>query len=838
MKKRILAIILLLLFFPCINVYADSDSYNYEIVPTNTFSQMDVDDNYYFKSKHDFSNTRFYSVTDSQGTNLAYSLYYDDDRLPALNLSGQLNNINSSSSNLTNSANNNLSLAQVDLIKNILASGFQKDLTAKAFVTTSDDVNKKNYLATQILIWEVVSGVRNDYSETNLESRTNISLLNDGQLTTIYKNILNRAYTLTGANKPTSFNNTHILHYNDGLKEYITNSIEVADYKYYSLDSSLEIKSSGSNSIKISSKNEIETPITVNFKYVEGNTKNTSEILRWLELENQKLLVADFKKEALGSLSVKTEKSSFVISNVDTASRELLKGSKYQIFKCTSQSSCESYSTIDLTTSATSSDITLKKSGMYLFKQLNTPAQYQKVSDFYVDFTINDKGEVSTKIDTSAKDFVSAQIKDNKLVLIISNSKRIFNIKNVDGRHTSKAINGSSFQIKKSDSTIVKFTKTSNGIYTYSENGTIDTIKEDDKSSYSISSLPNGQYVLEQKSVPKPYVLSNLEKETKIDFKIDENDFLQVLNNTTQKYTKASSSTITVKNFETKVTIIKTGLKNEVLQGVKFKLYDSTKNNIIPLKVSNEANNYTYDNEGSSIMLETNSEGKFIINSLNAGTYYLEEVEVPSDSGVTIDEDNKWFEIKIFINRDSATPYDYQKEIRNAKGTFCFYKIDEDGNEINGGEFKLEKYNSKTAKYDDLSLKYDDKNDMYSLDELGDSCESCVYLFTPKKNGQVCFQNITDPGKYRVLEVVAPDGYATNSSLDTSAQVTINDKGYAIGDAVLVNKRVKIGGRAEAQAEFVINIQTGQKRLHYTLVITIIITIIIGLIIYKKKMDK
>lgn len=836
-KKLIIILTFVLLFFPCVNTYADSNSYDYKERLTNSFSSIEVQDGYYFSNHHDFLKTRFYSVTDNYGTYLAYSLYYEDDRQPVLNLNGQLNNINSS--NLVNSSNNNLSTEQLELIKNILASGCQGELSASKFDTTADNMSKRTYLATQILIWEVVEGVRTNYNQFNSNTSTDITKLSDVQLTEKYKEILSKANTLTGLNAPSSFDTTHILHYNDGLKKYTTNNIDIGKYNVDSYDPSLSITGKDNvNNIKVTSQNKIDTPLTVNFKYVEGSTKNTAEILRWLDLQNQKLLVADFKKEAKGNFSVKTESGYINISNIDLATSNPLKGSKYEMYKCNSQSDCAKIHDINFTSLDTISDIKLEKSGRYLFKQVQTPAQYQKVNDFYIEFSINDKGIVSASVDASSRSFITTTIKDNKLTLVISNSKRIFNIKNVDGRNTSKVINGSEFQIERLDRTIVKFTKEANGIYRYDPNGTIDTLNENDKSMYSISSLQDGEYILVQKSVPKPYVLSNLEKERTTKFKIDSNDFLQVFNTSTTKYTKSSSSTIIIKNFETKVTIIKTGLKNKTLQGVKFKLYDSEKTNIIPLKADNESNSYTYDSEGTNIDLETNSDGKFMIKSLNAGTYYLEEIEVPSDSGVTIDEDNKWFEIKIFINRDSATPYDYQKEVRNAKGTFCFYKIDEDGNEINGGEFKLEKYNSKTAKYDDLSLKYDSKNDMYSLDELGDNCDSCVYLFTPKHNGQVCFQNITSPGKYRVLEVVAPDGYATSSSLDTSAQVTINDKGYAIGDALLVNKRVKLGGRAEAQAEFIINIQTGQKRMHYTLVIVIILAITAGLIIYKKKMDK
>ena len=81
-------------------------------------------------------------------------------------------------------------------------------------------------------------------------------------------------------------------------------------------------------------------------------------------------------------------------------------------------------------------------------------------------------------------------------------------------------------------------------------------------------------------------------------------------------------------------------------------------------------------------------------------------------------------------------------------------------------------------------------------------------------------------------------GFVLPSSAETQAEITINEYGYAQGDAVIINKKVKVGEGAEAQAELIINIQTGQNKVHYIIAIIIMLAAISGLIIYKKKIDK
>jgi len=70
------------------------------------------------------------------------------------------------------------------------------------------------------------------------------------------------------------------------------------------------------------------------------------------------------------------------------------------------------------------------------------------------------------------------------------------------------------------------------------------------------------------------------------------------------------------------------------------------------------------------------------------------------------------------------------------------------------------------------------------------------------------------------------------------AEIEINEYGYASGDAVIMNRKMRTVDDASAQAELIISIQTGQKKIHYLIIISSIVAIIAALIIINKKIDK
>ncbi|MBQ9024677.1 MAG: Cys-Gln thioester bond-forming surface protein [Bacilli bacterium] len=836
MKNKFIKIILfIILLIPFSNVNAATQ--NMVSTETRNFSSADVSTTYYigYGNTYNFRRTYFHQISDGSGTYLAYCL--DDGLKSPNNGNGYINS--SDSSTIYNKAGSALDSRQLSILKNILAAGYQYSGSVYNLFNASSPTTKKTVLATQILVWEVMDGVRYDYGTSGYNSQspnTYDFVKTDSELRSIYERILDTAYVLSGSNQPSAFGKTHVMHWNDGANRYTLSGVDIGVYSIDSYDTNKLSVTNNQGKISISSSNEISDS-KINLKYVLGNTLSSSNDLKWFVFNNssgrQKLLLAYYQGKATGSLSVKTESGKFKIIKKDSTTNKTLKGSVFKLYKCSTQSRCDSKetATVDMRNTDISSDITLKKSGLYLIKETTVPFGYEKINDFYVTFTINDTGGISATVDSSAKN-VSKQTKNGTINLIIGNDAKYFNIKKVDGRNTNTQIKGTEFQIKKTDGTILKFNQVSDGKYRYDANGTVTSLKSNNLSIYQVALLPAGEYILEEKSVQYPYVLQGkqLERETK--FRIDNTDFLQVYNYDSKKYVKSSDVTITVKNFKTRITIIKTGLKSAIVPGVTFELYDANKQNQIPVRYEN--GEYIYNSGSSPIQLITDSKGKIVINYLPEGTYYLKEVKTPDSSGLVIDPNNQFTQIQIYVNRNSATPYDYRKEIRNAKGTFCFYKIDEDGNYLDSGKFKLQMYNEKTSKYEDKALIFNEDK-TYSIDE---TLKSNIYTFSPISDGQTCFVDINAKGNYRVVEIESPEGFVLPLSSEATAQISINEYGYAMGDALIINKKVKVGEGAEAQAELIINIQTGQNRIHYIIILTVILAIISGLIILKKKIDK
>ena len=829
-------IFILMLFLLPTKVFA-ATHYLYSDYISN-FSSADRSRAYYlgFGNTYTFNKLYIHRIDDGA----SYLGYCLDDGLSSTS-GGSGTITDTSSSTLYNKAGGALADWQVKILKNIMAAGYQKTGDIGSLTSASSSV-KDQILATQILIWEVMDGVRSDYSTSNYNSQspnTYDFVKTDSSLRTAYETILSDASKLAGNNKPSSFGKTYILHWNDGSGKYTSDSIGIGHYSVDSYDNKLTVKTS-SNSITITTTSKITSPVDVNFKFVKGSTLSSSNKLKWFTFSQssgaQKLLVGYYQGAATGKLSVKTESGSFKITKRDSTTKKNLKGAEFKLYKCSSQSKCESSptQTINMKSKEVSDPINITKSGLYLIKETVVPFGYEKINDFYVKFTIADDGKVSASIDGSVKNVTKKSASGSDILnIIISDDEKSFKIKKIDGNDNKTEIKGATFRIKKSDGTVLKFVKDADGQYRYDTAGTVTNLVSANKSVYQVSLLPEGEYILEETAVPYPYVLPSkqIEKETK--FKIDKTDYLQNYNYTTNKYVKSADVTITAKNFKTRVTIIKTGLKSAPVKNVTFELYNSNKTSQIPLRLEN--GEYIYNAGGTPIQLVTDANGKIVINYLPEGKYFLKETTTPADSGLVIDPNNQWTQIDIYVNRSSATPYNYRKEIRNAKGSFCFYKIDEDGNYLDTGKFILQKYNEKTSKYEDKALVFNETDKTYSIDTTN---KSDIYTFSPISDGQTCFSDIDAKGKYRVVEIEAPEGFILPKVSETQAEIVINEYGYAIGDAVIINKKINVGEGAEASAELIINIQTGQTKVHYIAIICTVIGAIIALLLIKKKIDK
>lgn len=845
MKKNIIKFISFIIFIsllliPSKSVFAASQTMYTEDM-TNVSSTLNRTTSYNFGSwQYKFNKMYYHSITTDDGNE--YLGYCLDIKLKAPNAGGVLN---STESQLYDRSSNVMSAERIELLKNILAGGYQFNGSVSDFKTSADSDAKYNYLATQILVWEVMTGVRNNYDPTTVSAASPNTLdfiATDSKLKTAYEVRLSNASLLAGNGKPDSFGKTYTLHWNDGNDRYESNAINIGFYnKSGSIPEGIAVSDKNSeNYVYIYSANEITTAQKVNFNFTAGNTLDDSGVFKWFSFStgpqsNQRVLLSYFRKTATADLNVKTEEGKFTILKQDSTTKKSIKGAVFELYKCKNRyTACtEKVATIDMKKKTVSSDITIKKSGLYMLKETIIPFGFEKISDTYLTLNIDDNGKVTATSDDPTH-IKKNPNKPDQLQIVISNDEKYFNIKKVDGR-TGTNINGATFKIKKSDGTVMKFEKNADGQYRYDEDGTIEELVASNLSTYSISLLPEGEYILEEVAVPYPYVLSSNQAERETKFKItnSDNSYLQVYNYSTKKYNIDTDVTITVKNFETKVTIIKHGKSNKKVPGVIFELYDSKKQSQIPLKIDN--GQYVYDKNVSPIQLTTDSAGQIVIRYLPEGTYYLKEVQTPDDSGLVIDPSNEWTELKIYVKRDSATPYNYSKEIRNAKGEFCFYKIDEDGNYLDTGTFKLQMYNESTSRFEDQALIFNNSTNKFTIDSKK---ESNVYTFSPVSNGETCFVDINAKGKYKIVEIEAPDGFVLPSASEAQVEIEINENGYAIGDAVIINRKQVVNTGAEAQAELIINIQTGQTRIRYTIVICSILAIIIGLLVFKKKIDK
>ena len=822
--KALVSVILSIVLFLPSTVFAQTSLKNY-LIPLSNFG-ISNQDYYILNDRYDSSNAVFHEIIEDNKHHLSYCLDFNKG---APRDNGSI----TTRTDIYDMFGNKLSAGKLELLKNILTAGYQYENDVSNIKDSADAAN--GMLATQILVWEVVGGARSGYTDSSYTStHTNNSLnyvKSNDLLKRKYYDYLSKAASLADENKPTSFGKTYTMHFNDSKNQYVTSKINIGSYSVSGSDSGLSVSSSN-GVITVSSKDEITTSKKVSFKLTLGNTLSSTTDMRVFRFtdagaERQELILSYYHRVPTGELSVKTESGKFKITKKDSTTNKNIKGAVFELHKCNaSYSSCSKVTTIDMKNSAVSSDITVKKSGNYMLKETKVPTGYDKMADLTFTLNIDDNGKVTVK-NSSVK-----YVKDSPILnLVLYNEQKLFNIKKVDGNGNA-SVKGATFQIKKADGTIVKFKKDKEGKYIYDANGTVTSLVSANLNTYSVSLLPVGEYILEETNVPSPYVLAKDEQERQTKFKIDSKNFLMTYNYSTKKYVKSSNVTITVKNYRTRIIIQKRGLKNAVVPGVVFELYDSTKTNQIPLRLEN--GEYIYNQGGTPVQLVTNNKGQIYINSLNTGTYYLKEISTPVDSGLIIDPDNEWTKLTVSVKRSSATAYNITKEIRNAKGTFCFYKIDEDGNYLDSGKFKLQMYNTKTSKYEDKSLIFN-SDKTYKIDATN---KSDLYVFSPVSGGQTCFVDVDAKGKYRIVELEAPKGFLLPSSSEAMAEIEINEYGYASGDAVIMNRKIKVGTGANAQAEFIVNIQTGQDRINYIIIISSVV-LLIGILIYvNKRIDK
>lgn len=754
------------------------------------------------------------------------------------------------------------------VLKNIVASGYQpgkKSIgsivsgsrgdaitgVANPSLTCTDATSCKKYLVTQILIWEVTAGARNNYDYKPTINPTNSphnKIINGSSLESTYKDILKKAKDLAeDVDIPNSNKQTYTLKWSDSQSKYVSDKINIGEFDVTTKSTNtLSISSkTKNNNITVTSTTPITSEVKIEANFKKGTTAANSTDFQWFEFiktdegktiseedrkKYQNVLMGDYSILKQIYFNVKTESGEFKISKIDSETGEILNGAAFDLYKCNDNySSCnEKVATIDMTNNAQTISVKINKSGKYKFVETKVPYGYESMGEFFVDFTINNnKAEISS---INSNTNVNIQMLNGALIknsIVVGNNAKNFKISKIDG-NTNAAVSGATFQILDSNNNPVRF-ENLNGKYKYSTSGTI-TDLVDVSGEYTISLLPQGTYTIFETAVPFPYSLSGSLEERKTYIRIDNNSNLWIKDDSGNEYI-SPNATVTIKNFKTIVEIIKTGEKGAALKGVVFELYDSSKQNQIRLVQSSESvYDYSSDQSISPIQIMTNDVGKITINYLPPGKYWVKET-ITVD-GHVIDKDVEWTELEVVVNRTSAPRV--TKTIRNAKATFNFYKIDEDGNYLSAGKFKLQVYNNKTERFEDASLIYNKEDNTYIVDKTG---ESDVIVFTPV-NGIVTFVDVEAKSRYRVVEIEAPEGFILPKVSETEAEIVVNENGYALGDSVIINKKITTGEGAQAKAELVISVSTGQNRIRYTLIIIALLIIITGLFIINRKMRK
>lgn len=859
MKKKLLLLSLFIILLIPFNISAATYTYKAKFFDRSTLSStygLDWPTTYYRVSPGD----RGYHAPDNHfvvhAVNNEVSICGSIDK----NIISDTNlTIHNGISTFKNNLNSTLSPHQQELLMDLLSHGYHHNGTL-ASVDSKTEVF--SLIAMQIIAWEIIEDGRTMFYNPNFSDHyapdayhgddsayykiiypNGGSSQTTGSLYYYYRKILDDCYKATVA-APAAFNGkTYTLVWNQSKNRYET-TVNVGNYvNCTSANSHYNV--SVSNNVATVSTTTKETS-RIDCKYTSGNgTLGQADQFIYYEFPNSGICTNNRCQLIIYGKSIKTYSSYFL---VDTESVDLSIAKKNQnneelsgaTFKITSLDNSSNSVTINGNDSAKK----IVKSGRYKVSETVVPSGYKALSDFEMYINAKTKRITSCTGETSSSGVVSSclggQVKvtypDNKIVLTITNVADNFTIKKTD--ENGNEIKGATFKIKDSKNKDVKFIK-SGSSYRYSADGTVTDIVGD-YSKYYISLLPAGEYSLIETEVPYPYVLPAKESERTTKIKIDNNYKLYQYSDTDKKYNPVGNDILSIKNFKSHVSVLKTG-DGKPLSGVKFLLYKEDKTTMVNCTMVNSGK-YNYNiNQSSTDYTEyvTNSSGKIEFNDLPAGTYYLLETETV-EPFVLPEGDAAYTKIVIDITKQGLSvngSYIISEiEISNSRLSFNFYKIDENGNYLKNGTFKLQKYDEKKKSYRDIKVKsvkndgkYNENADIFEPSDDGE------ILFT-LKNGIATFINMQASTSYRIVERKAPEGYV-RIPISESPTVTIDEYGYSSGLLTLVNKKVSVQ-TGDARAELIISISTGQQVVRYGLIIGGVVVIIFGLIIFVKKIDK
>lgn len=697
---------------------------------------------------------------------------------------------------------------------------------------------KWSAIATQIIVWEIVEGARTDFNsnQPNIynkgDSAYNKFITLYTELNTAYNTIIEKVnYNINHSMNNTAFNGTptYTLEWNGS--EYKRTIPNIGDYDESCTSDNQNVKvslSKKNKTLTVSSVSEINSPVTITCQYTVGKSDAAAYYkFPCKDKRYQDLIKANQKYTYSAKLKVKTSSKKIRISKVDDTGQPLL-GAKFSLYLGGNDGDLLNSYKIDLTNN-TYADINVKKSGVYLLREDQVPNGKQKIPDTNISIDVSN-GTASVH---GGSGLITTSSSGDYIYINIINTPKLFSINKTD--ESGRAINGATFQIKNGN-VPVNFTWNGSS-FKYDISGNPNIVNPA-ISNYPISGLPDGEYSLVETAVPYPYTFSGTEGDRTVKFRIQNGD-MYIYSTSTNNYSPSASLVINIKNYVTDVLIQKIGNDGVKLSGISFYLLDSTRTKKIKSVMTSAGNyNYSPDQNNGVDVYTTNDNGHIKLNYLPAGTYYFQEFST-GDSGYPVPEgEDALTKIEIEVTAQGVKVNKSTNRyilISNAKNQFNFYKVDEDGNYLTGGSFKIQKYNPDTGNYKDMAIKKLDSNgnDTYKFDPTGDK-----FIFSINK-GVVTFKEVESSTKYRIVELEAPEGF-TKSNIESENQLVIevNSKGYVKSSTTLVNKKTDIKEGAQASAELIINISTGQNRIRYILIIGILLLIITGLFIISRKMRR
>ena len=739
---------------------------------------------------------------------------------------------------------------RIEVLQDLLASGYHySEDHSRSISQITSNSEKQRIFAKQILIWEVMENGRSTlneapdrYNESN--SAYNKIIQGNSTLKKYYQEALQAAREYRDKRSGTSqtapaFGKTYTMRWDENEGKYSTGIINgLGGFNNCVTDNNAitDIRYPLTNQITIKSK----TPVSgakITCEYVVGNygEVGTGKWKFYKFVDNsewQNLVNGEGGARHVKSFYVTTEEAKVYINKVNASNTKINERSVFTLILNSDHSV-----TIPLVGNDTVSPIT--KSGTYILREDTPPHGYTSITETQLNIDVR----AGTITSSNNKVIGTYDSNKNQFNITVVDTEKSFDIKKVNEKN--EPIKGATFKIYKMNNNSapeVKFTKSGN-VFKYSESGSIVDIVDSLYSTYSIDLLPKGIYKVVETATPKPYVVTADIKDRTYYIKVvDDYDVLDCGKDSSCKNaTLSRNNSITIKNYLSKIEIDKTGNGGKPLAGVKFVLLDENRNYYV--QASTTDSTYYYEASVTNIsfatVFVTNTAGKIVIRNLPEGTYYLKEVETV-DPYVLPDGEDAYTKLVLEITDEGLKlngKLSCVESIFNATNEFNFYKVDENGNYLSGGKFKLQKYNDDKGKYEDIKLVSVENDGTYQAEADVFKEDSNGKVQFTLSHGIATFIEMSPGTTYRIVELEAPTGFEV-ANVDNSAVIKIDKRGYAKGSATIVNQLKSLEG-STAQAELVIEIQTGKKVINYGLIIagTLIIIggLMVGLIYISKK---